>query len=221
MSTQDHGDATALADVVQQGLAGQAPGSPLTLAPVTGPSALEPLRRLVALEYQAHPVELAAYGNLLARSPHGQAAELWLTLGRVVHNATPKLYRVGQALGMDEAGLTRPVNSGSYAFHSALSWIATSASQAAAALAAHTDMQVYYSGACAVARRLRESDLPQTRAFIDYYDDAGDDALKELALAVVQDGLDRGADPDEVLFHAHRISDALLDVWKTAAAPPA
>ncbi|MYX97435.1 hypothetical protein GT045_22110 [Streptomyces sp. SID486] len=219
MTTRSHVDAKALADDVRRRLTGEAPGSPLSLAPVTGPGVLEPLRRLVAVEYRAHAVELVAYGTLLARFPHRPAAELWVTLARIVHEATPKLREVARSLGMVETDLVgRPADSGAYAFHGAMSWIATSGSQTAAALAAHTDMQVYYSGATAVARRLRETGAPVPQEFLDYYDDPGDDALEELALTVAQDGLDRGDDPQQALFHAHRIADALLNVWRAAAA---
>ncbi|MET9172155.1 hypothetical protein [Streptomyces misionensis] len=222
MTTRNHTDAKALAEDVRQRLTGEAPGSPLVLAPVMGPGVLEPLRRLVAVEYQAHPVELVAYGTLLARFPHRPAAELWVTLARIVHEATPKLREVARALGMSETDLAgRTADGGAYAFHGAMSWIATSGSQSAAALAAHTDMQVYYSGATAVARRLRETGAPVPQEFLDYYDDPGDGALEELALAVAQDGLDRGDNPQEALFHAHRVSDALLGVWKATTADPA
>ncbi|MFF4716497.1 hypothetical protein ACFY2V_34655 [Streptomyces eurythermus] len=218
MTTHDHNDAKSLADAVRRTVAGKEPGSPLTLAPVTGPGALAPLRRLVALEYQAHAVELVAYGTLLTRFPHPPAAELWVTLGRIVQEATPKLLRVADALGMNEADLgRRSADFGAYAFHSTISWVAVSGSQAAAALAAHTDMQIYYSGASAVTRRLRATGAPVPRPFIDYYDDPGDDALSELALTVVQDGLDRGDDPQESLFHARRVAGSLLEVWRVAA----
>ncbi|MEU1019069.1 hypothetical protein [Streptomyces sp. NPDC005898] len=219
MTTRSHMDAKALADDVRQSLTSEAPGSPLTLAPVTEPGVLEPLRRLVAVEYRAHAVELVAYGTLLTRYPHRPAAELWVTLAHIVHEATPKLREVARALEMTETDLVgRPTKSGAYSFHGAMSWIAACGSQTAAALAAHTDMHVYYSGATAVARRLRETGAPVPREFLDYYDDPGDAALAELALTVAQDGLDRGDDPQEALFHAHRIADALLDVWKAAAA---
>ncbi|QQC92663.1 hypothetical protein [Streptomyces alfalfae] len=215
MTARIRTDAKALADDVRQHLTGEAPGSPLVLAPIAGPGVLEPLRRLVVAEYRAHPVELVAYGTLLARFPHPPAAELWVTLARIVHEATPKLREVARALGMTETDLVgRPADGGTYSFHGAMSWVATSGSQAAAALAAHTDMQVYYSGATAVARRLRQEGAPVPREFLDYYDDPGDSTLAELALTVAQDGLDRGDNPQEALFYAHHIADALLTVWK-------
>ncbi|MFB7597033.1 hypothetical protein [Streptomyces sp. NPDC056160] len=222
MSSHTHSDAKALADHVRQAVAGREPGNPLTLAPLTGPGTLEPLRRLVQIEYQAHAVELVAYGTLLTRFPHEPAAELWSTLVRIVREATPKLAGVARALGMSEADLADwSTDLGAYSFHGNMSWIATSASQAAAALAVHTDMQIYYSGATAVARRLRAAGAEVPQEFIDYYDDPGDDALNDLALAVVQDGLDRGDDPDEALFHAHRVAGSLLEVWRVAAAETA
>ncbi|MEU2764423.1 MULTISPECIES: hypothetical protein [unclassified Streptomyces] len=221
MNIRNQTDAKALADDLRQRLTGEAPGSPLVLAPVTAPGVLEPLRRLVAIEYQAHEVELVTYGTLLARFPHRPAAELWVTLIRIVHEATPKLRNVARALSMSENDLAgRVTDSGAYAFHATMSWIAASGSQSTAALAAHTDMLVYYSGATAVARRLRETGAPVPGEFLDYYDDPGDDALKELALTVTQDGLDRGDDPQEALFHAQRVADGLLDLWKATTANP-
>ncbi|MEV6803437.1 hypothetical protein ACH4L5_21335 [Streptomyces sp. NPDC017405] len=218
MTSHGYDDAKSLADGVRRAVAGTEPGSPLTLAPLTGPGALAPLRRLVALEYQAHAVELVAYGTLLTRFPAAPAAELWVTLGRIVHEATPKLLRVADALGMNGADLQRrSTDFGAYSFHGTVSWTAMCASQAAAALATHTDMQVYYAGATAVARRLRDADAPVPRPFLDYYDDPGDDALNELALAVVQDGLDRGDDPQEALFHGRRVAGSLLEVWRATA----
>ncbi|MGW5603791.1 hypothetical protein ACWEWL_32520 [Streptomyces rochei] len=222
MTDRHHTDAKTLADDVRQRLTDEVPGSPLVQAPVTGPGVLEPLRRLVAVEYQAHRVELVAYGTLLARFPHRPAAELWVTLARIVHEATPKLREVARALKMSDADLAgRVADGGAYAFHAAMSWIATTGSQSTAALAAHTDMEVYYSGASAVARRLRETSAPVPEEFLDYYDDPGDDDLKELALTVVQDGLDRGDDPHDALFHAQRIADALRGVWRATTADSA
>nr|BFD82066.1 hypothetical protein StreXyl84_14670 [Streptomyces sp. Xyl84] len=219
MSSQPHSEAKALADDVRRAVAGHEPGSPLTRAPLSGPGTLEPLRRLVQIEYQAHAVELVAYGTLLARFPHEPAGELWSTLARIVREATPKLLRTARALGMNEADLANwSTDLGAYSFHGGISWVATSGSQAAASLAAHTDMQIYYSGATAVARRLRQAGADVPQQFIDYYDDPGDDALSGLALAVAQDGLDRGDDPHVALFHAHRIAGCLLEVWRVAAA---
>ncbi|MFC4329969.1 hypothetical protein ACFPC0_19685 [Streptomyces andamanensis] len=222
MSSHTHVDAKSLADQVRQSVAATEPGSPLTRTPVTGPGTVEPLRRLVQIEYQSHAVELVAYGTLLSRFPHDPAAELWLRLGRVVREATPKLLHVARSLHMDEADLADwSTELGAYSFHGAVSWVAASGSQAAAALAAHTDMQVYYAGATAVARRLRDTDAEAPQEFIDYYDDPGDDALNELALAVTQDGLDRGDDPRGALFHARRVADSLLAVWRVASAEAA
>ncbi|MFD8614564.1 amino acid adenylation domain-containing protein [Streptomyces sp. NPDC059631] len=219
MSAHTRIDAKSLADQVRQAVAGTEPGSPLTRTPVTGPGTVEPLRRLVQIEYQSHAVELVAYGTLLTRFPHDPAAELWLSLGRVVREATPKLLHVARSLHMDEEDLADwSTELGAYSFHGAASWVAASGSQAAAALAAHTDMRVYYAGAGAVARRLRDTDAEVPQEFIDYYDDPGDDALDELALAVTQDGLDRGDDPREALFHARRVADSLLEVWRIASA---
>ncbi|MFH8562543.1 hypothetical protein [Streptomyces sp. NPDC017988] len=222
MTTRCRGDARALASELGATLTERTPGSPLTQVPAAGNGAIQPLRRLVVMEYQTHAAELQAYGTLLARFPHRPAAELWLTLGRIVDDATPKLRRVADALGMDATDLMRrQTDPYAYSFNSAMSRAVASGSQTVAALAAHTDMRVYYAGATAVARRLREARAPVPAEFLDYYDDPGDDALNELALDVAQDGLDRGDDPQEASFHMHRIAAAILEVWRIAAAEAA
>jgi hypothetical protein len=119
---------------------------------------------------------------------------------------------------MDEEQLVRwPSERGAYAFNSAMSWTAVSGNQAAGALAAHTDMVVYYGGCCEIVRRLREAQVDLPEEFFAYYDDPGDSALEALALEVVQDGLDRGDDPNEAVFHARRIEEAIGEAWHTAA----
>lgn len=193
-------------------------GNPLpeTIAGAKDP--LVHLRRLVAIEAQCHAAELAAYGTLLARFRSDRAVELWLTLGRLVHEATPKLREVARLLGMTEADLTRrPAERGAYAFNGTLSWVAMTGGQASAALAMHTDMAVYFPGGTALARRLAEAGADVPEEFVTYYDDTGDDALRDLALEVAQEGLDRGDDFDEAVFHARRVEESIGDIWTTAA----
>ncbi|MDJ1135655.1 hypothetical protein [Streptomyces iconiensis] len=186
--------------------------------PADGETGRERLRRLVAIEAQSHKAELGAYGTMLARFPHPPAADLYLTLGRIVCDAGPKLRQVARALGMSDSQLVRwPPETGAYEFNSAMSWTALAGSQAAGALAAHTDMRVYYADCCALVSRLREVGAQVPEEFLDYYDDAADDTLCALALAVVQDGLDRGDDPRDAVFHARRIEEAIGAAWRTAA----
>ncbi|MEU6479056.1 hypothetical protein ABZ858_19650 [Streptomyces sp. NPDC047017] len=176
------------------------------------------LRRLTAIEAQSHGAELAAYGTLLSRFPGHRAAELWLSVISLVHGATPKLHEVARSLGMTDADLTRrPAERGAHAFSGALAWVALTGSQAAAALCLHTDMTVYFAGGTAVAHSVRETGSVVPDEFLSYYDDPGDDALRELALEVAQEGLDRGDDPDEAVFHSRCIEEAIGDIWTTAA----
>ncbi|MFI1582707.1 hypothetical protein [Embleya sp. NPDC020630] len=180
----------------------------------------EILRRLVAVEFQTHAAELVAYGTMLSRFPRRPAADLYLTLGRVVCNAGPKLEGVARSMGMDAARLLRwPTERGAYAFNCAMTWAAMAGGQAAGALAAHTDMITYYTGCCALVDRLRTFGVGATDEFIAYYDDPVDDVLCALALDVVQDGLDHGDDPEEAILHARRIEEAIGEVWRTAAHP--
>ncbi|MEI7031927.1 hypothetical protein [Streptomyces pratensis] len=218
MSTTHHTEAQRAVAEVER-LRGLRPvGNPLPETVARGGDPTAHLRRLVAIEAQCHAAELAAYGTLLARFRSDRATELWLTLARLVQEATPKLREVARLLGLTEADLTRrSAERGAYAFNGALSWVALTGCQAAAALAMHTDMVVYFSGGTAVAGRLREAGADVPQEFVAYYDDAGDDALRELALEVAQEGLDRGDDPDEAVFHARRVEEAIGDIWATAA----
>jgi hypothetical protein len=182
----------------------------------------EGLRRLVAIEFRTHSAELFAYGSMLSRFPHRPAADLYLTLGRVVCDAGPKLEGVARSMGMNEALLVRRLTTerGAYAFNGAMSWVAATGSQAAGALAAYTDMVVYYSDCCELAARLRATGAGATDEFIAYYDDPVDNELCALALDVVQDGLDRGDDPAEALVHARRVEEAITEAWRCAARVP-
>ncbi|WP_431782686.1 hypothetical protein [Streptomyces chumphonensis] len=176
------------------------------------------LRRLVIIEAQCHTAELAAYGVLLTRFHSDRATELWLALGRLVHEATPKLHEAGRVLGLRESELTRRSGDpGAAPFNEALSWVALTGGQAAAALASHSDMVTYFAGGAAVARRLREAGADVPEAFVDYYDDTGDPAMRDLALDVAQEGLRRGDDPDEAVFHARRVEEGIGAIWSTAA----
>ncbi|MEE1926877.1 hypothetical protein V1J52_01540 [Streptomyces sp. TRM 70351] len=193
-------------------------GNPLPETVGQGTDPTVHLRRLVAIEMQCHAAELVAYGTLTARFHSGAAPGFWLALGRLVQDATPKLREAARALGMTEADWTRwPAERGAYAYNGALSWVAMTGGQAAAALAVHTDMAVYFPGGMAVVRRLREAGADVPQEFTSYYDDPGDDALRELALEVGQEGLDRGDDPEEAVFHARRTEEAIGDIWSTAA----
>ncbi|MCX2969801.1 MULTISPECIES: hypothetical protein [Streptomyces] len=218
MTTPQHPAATRAAAEVERLRDLHPVGNPLPETVARGGDPTVYLRRLVAIEMQCHAAERVAHGALLARFPSDRAAELWLTLGRLVQDATPKLHAVARALGMRQADLARwPAERGAYAFNGALSWVALAGGQAAAALSVHTDLVVYFAGGTAVARRLREAGADVPEEFVAYYDDPGDDALRDLALEVAQEGLDRGDDPEEAVFHARRTEEAIGDIWATAA----
>jgi hypothetical protein len=93
--------------------------------------------------------------------------------------------------------------------------VAVQASQAAAALAAHSDMTVYFSDGDKLVAAIRESELDVPEEFLSYY--AGDptDDLKPMAVEAVQEGLDHGDDPHEAVFMARLLEEALGDFWSS------
>lgn len=192
--------------------------NPLLTVPADAEQETERLRRLVAVEARAHAAELSAYGTVLSRFPRPPVADLCLTMGRVVHEAGPKLGRVADALGMrDPFSCHHPAAHGAFPFNAALSHAAQAGNQTAFGLAAHTDMAVYYPGCRALVEQLRKRNARVPEEFFAYFDDPGDEQLLDLAVTVVQDGLDRGDDPREAVLHARRVEEAIGEAWRTAA----
>ncbi|MFJ3818601.1 hypothetical protein [Streptomyces sp. NPDC090056] len=178
----------------------------------------ELFRRLVGTEAQCHRAELAAYGTMLARFPLRPAADLFISLSRLVYDAQPKLSKCAEALGMsDPFERFWPEGRETYAFNGTLSWVASRGSQASFALSSYTDMVVYFSGCASLVQQVRELRIDAPAEFVEYYEGGASDELTELALDVVQDGLDRGDDPQEALFHARLLEESIGDFWKSAA----
>ncbi|MFE0684733.1 hypothetical protein ACFW17_28545 [Streptomyces sp. NPDC058961] len=180
---------------------------------------LEHLRRLVGTEAQAHRTELVAYGTMLSRFPNRPAADLYLQLGRLVYDASPKLEACARSLGLDrDASPLWPSDRETYAFNSTVSWVAAQGSQAATGMSSYADMTGYYAGCAEVVDRVRSSGLKVPDEFVAYYDDQTPEELCRLALEVVQDGLDHGDDPDEALLAARLLDQSVGDFWRAAAA---
>lgn len=178
----------------------------------------ELFRRLVGTEAQCHPAEMIAYGTMLARFPRRPAADLFIRLSRLVCDAQPKLRKCADALGMpDPFESFWPPDPETYAFNGTLSWVANQGSQASFALSSYTDMVVYFSGCVSLVQRVRDLKIDAPVEFVEYYEGGASEELTELALDVVQDGLDRGDEPHEALFHARLLEESIADFWKSAA----
>ncbi|MFC9856311.1 MULTISPECIES: hypothetical protein [unclassified Streptomyces] len=180
----------------------------------------EHMRRLVRSEAQVHRGELPGYAVMGSRFPHRPAAGLYLGLAQVAYDAGPRLDRAGKALGLPSEGMTewkRPTNRDAYSFNGILSWIAIQGSQAVTALTAHTDMSVYFAACEELVAAIRKHDVDVPEEFISYFANDPTEELRELALEVVQDGLDRGDDPQEALFMARLLEESLEGFWASAA----
>ncbi|MEU7039467.1 hypothetical protein AB0A77_00185 [Streptomyces varsoviensis] len=197
-------------------------GNALLEAAAKGRLSEESLRRMIGTEAHCHTAELAAYGTLLARFPHRPAADLLIRLARLVCDAQPKLRDCARALGMegDVYAQRWPTEYAAYAFNGTLSWLASQGTQAAFALAGYADMQVYFAGCAEAIRRVQETPLYVPQELLDYYDDEAPEELSQLALDVVQDGLDQGDDPDEAVFCARLLEESIGYFWRAAAGTP-
>ncbi|NYH77702.1 thiaminase [Actinopolyspora biskrensis] len=179
---------------------------------------VEHLKRFVAVEEKAHHAELAVYGLFMTRFPYRPAVDFYAKLSELIAGAQPKLLECAGALGMDEGDMLRwPPQAETYAFNSTLSWIALTGSQASGALALHTDMTIYFSGCADIAAGVRQKGIPVPEEFFTYYDGGHSDELMRQALETVQDGLNRGDDPDEAVFRARLLEESIGGFWRAAA----
>ncbi|KIF73077.1 hypothetical protein QR77_01860 [Streptomyces sp. 150FB] len=176
------------------------------------------LRRLVVVEAQCQRAELAAYGLMTARFPHPRAVGLYQELIRLVHGAQPALADCAEALGLSRDGLrTAPQAYRTYAFNGMLSWIALQGSQAATALAVHSDLVVYLGGCVQVVRAVRESGVPAPEEFLAYYGAGCTPELLGLAQEAVDEGLRRGDDSGTAVHMAWLLEQSVGDFWRAAA----
>ncbi|WP_242907717.1 hypothetical protein [Actinomadura terrae] len=178
----------------------------------------EQLRRLVAVEYRCHQGELVAYGTLMSRFPHAPAGGFLIELSGLVYKAHPKLRATARALGVGDQDLGHwPPGTDAAAFNGFISYLALHGTQADVALAMHTDMVVYF-GACAeLADGLRAGTMDVPEEFFAYYEGGPPEELRDQALETVQDGLDRGDDPDAAVRNARLLEEHIGLFWKAAA----
>ncbi|MBB5936416.1 hypothetical protein [Streptomyces zagrosensis] len=177
--------------------------------------------RLVRVEAQVHRVELPGYAVMGSRFPRRPAAGLYLDLSRLAYDAGPRLNRAGQALGLSSEDMAQwqpPTHKDAYDLNGILSWVAIQGSQAVTALVAYTDMCVYYPACQALVAEIRKRGVDAPGEFTSYFDSGPPEEMLELALDVVQDGLDRDDDPQEALFMARLLEQSLEGFWAAAAA---
>lgn len=176
------------------------------------------LRRLVAVESQCHAAELAAYGLMAARFPRRPAAPLYGRLVDLVVGAQPKLTACAEAFGMGPDDLWyRPRAYETFAFDGMLAHIAVNGSQAATALALHTDMELYFGDCAELVRLVREQGVDAPDAFFRYYEGGQSDEMLEQAVEVVDDGLRNGDDPEVALLMARLLEQSIGLFWRSAA----
>ncbi|MFH8467529.1 hypothetical protein [Streptomyces sp. NPDC017991] len=182
----------------------------------------EHLRRMVGVEAQCQHTELAAFALMASRFPHRPAADLYDEMAGLVRAAQPSLADCAKALGMSEHDFRHgPRTYRSYAFGGMLSWIALQGSQAATALALHTDLTVYLSGCAELVRAIREADIRVPDEFLRHYGTASAPELLALAVKATDDGLRRGDDPATAVLAAWLLERSLSDFWRAAAEPAA
>lgn len=180
----------------------------------------EHMRRLVYVEAQLHHAELPGYALTLSRFPHRPAAGLYLGLSQVAYEAGPRLNAAAESLGLpreDSAKWMWPSDRKAYSFNGFLSWLAVQGSQAVTALAAYTDMCIYFPSCQEIVAEIREHGVDAPEEFTSYFESDPTEELRPLALTVVQDGLDKGDDPREAVFMARLLEEFTAEFWTSAA----
>ncbi|MFC9856310.1 MULTISPECIES: hypothetical protein [unclassified Streptomyces] len=179
------------------------------------------LRGLVSTESQCHQTELPAYAAMLSRFAHHPAAGFYIELIALLRDCGPKLDAAAEALGLsarEKAQWMWPSDRRAYSCNGVLSWITAQGSQASTALAVHTDMSVYFPGCTDLVAVIREQGMGAPEEFLSYYEADPCAETRRQAVEVVQDGLDRGDDPQEALLMARLLEESFADFWASAAA---
>ncbi|MBB5936417.1 hypothetical protein [Streptomyces zagrosensis] len=179
------------------------------------------LRGLVRTESQCHQTELPAYAAMLSRYAHHPAGDLYIELIDLLHDCGPKLDAAAQSLGLSPREKDKwmwPTDRRAYSCNGILSWITAQGSQAATALAVHTDMSVYFPACMALVAEMQKQGVAAPREFLSYYESDPCAQTRRRAVEVVQDGLDRGDDPQEAVLMARLLEESFADFWASAAA---
>ncbi|MFF9628061.1 hypothetical protein [Streptomyces fradiae] len=207
-----------LVSILRQARGGNPPENALLDIARDGKLTTDHLRRLVAVEWQCHAVELSAYGLMSARFPRRPAVRLYGRLTELVVGAQPKLAACAEAFGMGPDDLWyRPRTYETFAFDGMLAYVAANGSQAATALALHTDVELYFGDCARLVRLAREQGVEAPDEFFRYYEGDPSTGLLDLAAEVAEDGVRNGDDPQEAILLARLLEQGIGLFWRSAA----
>ncbi|NSC22979.1 hypothetical protein FM076_18160 [Streptomyces albus subsp. chlorinus] len=206
-----------IADVHDRYLSGRHDNA-LLMSVREGRASTDQLRRLVAAEAQCHQAEITAYAVMNARFSGPLATDFYLRMSTLVNAARPKLRACAEDLGMSAGDMRlRPRTAQAFSFPGIISWIALQGSQAATALALHTDMRLYFPHCRKLVEELRASGRRVPQSFLDYYASGDSEELLKMAAEVVQEGLEGGDEPRDAVVMAGLVPDGVDDLWRAAA----
>ncbi|GAA1348750.1 hypothetical protein [Saccharothrix algeriensis] len=188
----------------------------LLAAARAGRVSAEQLQRFVAAEFLSQNAEIVKYGNLLVRHSHEVPGVVFAHLAALYLSQRRLLTDVAAAdvgLNVDElrsADLPQEVHD----FSLAETWVGVHAGPGEAALAVHTDFQLFAPVATELVDALgRLDDVP--RSVVSYLENYSQEpaVLREGLVEVVEHGLAEG-EPEKWLFRsAGDIPDLLTAYW--------
>ncbi|WP_242907713.1 hypothetical protein [Actinomadura terrae] len=182
----------------------------------SGGAAEKRLRDLVRLESSAAGTEVSAYAIGALRYPHA----IFQQLSAMAYSAQRKLPAMESSVGLSSiALLTPPWTQESTAYLGLLCWTSLHGSQADFGMAIYADLHRYYHTAARLAEAFGDAPEAIPGDIIDYYSDEAPEGLCEQTLEFVQEGLDKGDDPDRALSVGRLMDECVVLYWKSVLAP--
>lgn len=166
------------------------------------------LRRLIAGELHAQPIEIAAFTRLADRLPDGAAQRLFRDVAAAISAARPALLAAAVALNMTEEGPGRPrTPEGAETFTDFISWLGLHARPGAAAAALRADLMQWCALCAELTHALRRGNIPVPAPVLRYVE-AYHQAPPQLVTAcadVIADAIADGEDPSAISRTARRV----------------
>ncbi|MFC9970977.1 hypothetical protein ACFVH6_08755 [Spirillospora sp. NPDC127200] len=213
VSTSRQGTAHTVVEELTRARAPRPDGNDFLVRLREGAVTADDLRRLVHAETLAATAEIRAYAAMAVRHPH----PLFPALLDMAHQAKPKIVECARTLGLgDEQIAQAPTRFSTLAYPAFLAWLALHADRAGLGAAVYTDLDGYYADSVLVAEGLRAAGPEVPGDLVDYYSSPMPEGLRDLVLALLQEGLEAGDDDAEALSLGRMMEASLAAFWRSA-----
>ena len=184
----------------------------------TGEAGVEALRPFVGHQYHIVQSDLRSMATLVRRFGHTSARDFFAAVLAGEIAGLAGLLTLGQKIGMDEAALADyEVAVGGFAYATYMAWQAdyASAAEFACGILVNFEAWGYNCGRMSQALHAQHGYGDEETAFLDAF--ANMPSFEEPALAIIQEGLDRGVSPREVRRAARLFQGFEKMFWDTMA----